>query len=79
MVYAGSYDHSLYALDAHTGISFSFTTGGLLASEPVVANGVVLYVGSDTDHTLYALDASTGSDLMGATPPMEKYSFPHLR
>jgi outer membrane protein assembly factor BamB/serine/threonine protein kinase len=61
-VYVGSYDGSLYALDAQTGRKlWSFLTGSHIYSSPAVANGVV-YVGSD-DYSLYALDAKTGSKL----------------
>ena len=47
-------DGNVYALNASTGASWSFTTGGneFLAQ----ANGVV-YVGS-TDHNVYALNAA---------------------
>ncbi len=59
LVYVGSDDHSLYALDASTGQKrWSFQTSDTIKSSPAVANGLV-YVGSG-DHSLYALDASTG-------------------
>ena len=52
VVYVGSEDHSLYALDAHSGTKlWSFTTGGFVHSSPAVVNGVV-YVGSH-DGSLY--------------------------
>ncbi|HXY88918.1 MAG TPA: PQQ-binding-like beta-propeller repeat protein [Candidatus Acidoferrales bacterium] len=45
VVYIGSADHNVYALDADTGAKvWSYTTGDLMASSPVVVNGVV-YVG----------------------------------
>ncbi|MFJ9694817.1 PQQ-binding-like beta-propeller repeat protein [Kitasatospora sp. NPDC101183] len=60
VVYVGSYDKNLYALDAASGTrKWAYTTGGNLPSSPVVANGVV-YIGSD-DKTVYALDATTGT------------------
>jgi outer membrane protein assembly factor BamB len=53
VVYIGSLDKKLYALDAVTGThKWSYTTGRGINSSPAVANGVV-YVGSD-DHNVYA-------------------------
>ena len=58
IVYIGSRDNKVYAIDAATGIKkWSYTTGDDVSS-PIVANGVV-YVGSD-DNNLYAIDATTG-------------------
>jgi outer membrane protein assembly factor BamB len=60
VVYIGSEDFSLYALNATTGaLLWSFPTGGFVESPPAVANGVV-YFGSDDNH-LYALNATTGA------------------
>jgi outer membrane protein assembly factor BamB len=60
VVYVGSLDNNLYALNASTGaLLWKYTTGSWVASSPTVANGVV-YVGS-LDHNLYALNASTGA------------------
>lgn len=54
IVYVGSFDYSLYALDAASGRKqWSYQTGYYVASSPTVVNGVV-YVGSD-DHSLYAI------------------------
>ena len=59
VVYAGSDDNHVYALDASTGeLLWSFATGGAVRASPTVSDGVV-YAGSDDAH-LYALDASTG-------------------
>ena len=56
VVYVGSEDNNLYALDAKTGAKlWSYATGGPVDSSPAVANGVV-YVGSD-DNNVYALNA----------------------
>jgi outer membrane protein assembly factor BamB len=53
VVYVGSYDNNVYALDASTGAKlWSYTTGNAIGSSPTVANGVV-YVGSG-DNNLYA-------------------------
>ena len=60
VVYVGSDDNNLYALNATTGaLLWKYTTGGQVESSPAVANGVV-YVGSD-DRNLYALNATTGA------------------
>jgi eukaryotic-like serine/threonine-protein kinase len=54
VLYVGSNDSSVYALDASTGQQiWAFQTGGAVSSSPTVVNGV-LYVGSD-DHNVYAL------------------------
>jgi serine/threonine-protein kinase len=59
VVYIGSMDHKLYAIDAATGqLRWSFLTGERISSSPAVVNGVV-YIGSQ-DHKLYAIDARTG-------------------
>lgn len=63
IVYVGSEDGSLYALDAASGRKqWSYRTesslGGFLKSSPAVVKGVV-YVGS-FDYSLYALDAASG-------------------
>ncbi|MGB8311664.1 MAG: PQQ-binding-like beta-propeller repeat protein, partial [Halobacteriota archaeon] len=60
IVYVGSQDHNVYALDANTGTKiWSYTTGSIVYSSPAVANGIV-YIGS-LDHNVYALDANTGT------------------
>ncbi len=62
VVYAGSDDGSLYALDADSGeLLWSFDTGEAMRSIPAVVDGTV-YVGSNDNH-LYALDAATGEEL----------------
>jgi outer membrane protein assembly factor BamB len=67
VVYVGSDDSNLYALNAKTGAKlWSYPTLGPLGySSPAVANGVV-YAGS-YDHNLYALDAKTGAKLWSYT------------
>lgn len=61
VVYIGSNDGYLYALDATTGAKkWRKNVGGVDYSSPAVANGVV-YVGSSGTNKLYALNASTGS------------------
>ena len=54
MVYVGSEDGRLYALDARTGQEkWSFKTGSPVHSSPAVAGGVVYFV--DTEGYLYAV------------------------
>ena len=62
VVYFGSRDFNLYALDADTGqIKWTFKAESWIESSPAVANGIV-YFGSN-DGKFYALDASTGTKL----------------
>ena len=62
IVYFGSQDHYLYALDAATGEQkWSFETGSWVESSPIVVGGVV-YFGSN-DGNIYALNAETGEQL----------------
>lgn len=59
VVYVGSADDSLYALNASTGaLLWKYRTNNYVVSSPTVANGVV-YIES-VDGNLYALNASTG-------------------
>ncbi len=61
VVYFGSTDSQLYALDAATGDKlWNFKTGGWIESAPAVHNGIV-YFGSN-DGKLYALDSKTGKE-----------------
>ena len=75
VVYVGSFDDKVYALNATTGATlWTATTGSLVPSSPAVANGVV-YVGS-YDHKVYALDATTGATLWTASTGSSVYSSP---
>ena len=59
VVFAGSDDRRVYALDVASGASlWSFATADAVRSTPTISDGVV-YVGSN-DHHLYALDAASG-------------------
>lgn len=59
LVFVGSDDGNVYAVDAATGIQrWKRTTGGPVSSTPAVADGTV-YVGS-YDGKFYALNAQTG-------------------
>ncbi|MCW4001234.1 MAG: PQQ-binding-like beta-propeller repeat protein [Candidatus Bathyarchaeota archaeon] len=62
IVYVGSNNHNLYALNSSTGnLIWNYTTDGWVASSPCVANDIV-YVGS-TDWNIYAINASSGSKI----------------
>jgi eukaryotic-like serine/threonine-protein kinase len=59
VVYFGSGDGNVYALDAASGnLKWKFQTGDVVHSSPAIADGM-LYIGS-WDGYLYALNASTG-------------------
>jgi outer membrane protein assembly factor BamB len=61
IVYIGSGDQNVYALDARTGaLRWTFATGDVVHASPAVANGVVI-IGS-WDRNLYAIDAQTGRE-----------------
>jgi outer membrane protein assembly factor BamB len=60
IVYFGSGDHNVYALDATTGkLKWKFSTGNVVHASPAVINGVV-YIGS-WDRYFYAINAQTGA------------------
>jgi outer membrane protein assembly factor BamB len=62
VVYVGSWDNNVYAIDATNGAQlWSFATGDPVYSSPAVVN-VVVYVGSN-DHNVYALNATNGAQL----------------
>ena len=62
VVYFGSRDGNIYALDASTGEQlWAYKTDSWVESSPVIVGGV-LYCGSN-DANLYALDAKTGRKL----------------
>ena len=74
VVYAGSDDNHVYALDAETGeLLWRFETDDVIRSSPTVAGGAV-YVGSNDNH-VYALDAETGG-CCGVTTPATGRSTP---
>lgn len=61
VVYIGSGDQNVYALDAATGaLRWTFATGDVVHASPAVSNGVV-YIGS-WDRNVYAIDATTGRE-----------------
>lgn len=62
VVYIGSNDKNVYALDLYTGSKiWNYTTDGLVYSSPAVFGGKV-FVGT-TKGTFYSLDASTGTKI----------------
>ena len=62
MVYFGSRDFKLYALDIDTGEKqWEFTAESWIESSPVVASGIVFF--GSNDGKFYALDALTGRKL----------------
>ncbi len=61
LVFIGSGDQHVYALDAATGaLRWSFATGDVVHASPAFADGLV-YIGS-WDRNVYALDAATGRE-----------------
>merc|ERR1712195_400081 len=64
VVYVGSGDHNLYAVNASTGSKiWSFATGDGVNSSPALSiDGKVVYIGS-YDNNLYAVNALTGSKI----------------
>ncbi len=61
VVYFGSGDGNVYALDANSGaLKWKFQTGDVVHSSPAIAEGT-LYIGS-WDSYLYALDATSGKE-----------------
>jgi outer membrane protein assembly factor BamB len=60
VVYVGSDDHKMYALDASTGNElWSYNTGDEVTSSPAVVNGE-LYFGSG-DGNIYAFDLTANA------------------
>lgn len=61
VLYFGSGDHHVYALDVATGaLKWKFATGDVVHASPAVVDGTV-YIGS-WDRNMYALDAATGTE-----------------
>jgi outer membrane protein assembly factor BamB len=62
LIYVGSFDGNVYALDANDGkVVWKFKTGAKVRATPTIFNGVV-YIGS-WDGKSYALEAKTGKPL----------------
>jgi len=61
VVFVGSTDQRLYAIDRATGAQrWRFATEGAIASSPAVADGLVIV--SSADGNVYAVDAVTGAE-----------------
>jgi outer membrane protein assembly factor BamB len=73
--YVGTFDGSIFALDASTGAEiWNFATGGSVWSSPTVANDMV-YIGSN-DFTVYALSTASGSKIWNFTTGGGVFSSP---
>jgi outer membrane protein assembly factor BamB len=66
VLYVGSYDNNLYALNAATGeFIWKFPADGGIVSRPVVSEGTI-YFGSE-DKRLYGVNLRTGKPLWSYT------------
>ncbi len=62
IIYAGSDNNKLYALNINTGnVLWTFLTDGAVSAAPVISNGIV-YVGT-VGGTFYAIDSLTGLEV----------------
>jgi outer membrane protein assembly factor BamB len=76
VVYVGSWDHNLYAIDAKQGsFIWKYATEDLISSSPCVWKELV-FVGSD-DRLLYALNRETGRIVWSAPTRGRVISSPH--
>jgi outer membrane protein assembly factor BamB len=62
LVFVGSHDGRLHAIDRQGKLRWSFATGDLIFSSPALSASGAIYVGSDDDF-LYALDGKNGKSL----------------
>jgi len=78
VLYVGSADHNLYAIDSSNGtLKWKFETQSRISASPAVADGVV-YFGS-YDGNFYALDAGTGKlNWQWKTGGERRFTAPHL-
>ncbi len=78
VLYVGSSDHFLYALDAGTGvIKWKFETAGRITSSPAVSEGLVLF--GSFDSNFYAVDAASGKlKWKFKTPGERRFAATHL-
>jgi nitrite reductase/ring-hydroxylating ferredoxin subunit len=77
VVYVGSGDNNVYAIDAQSGHKkWAFQTGDYVESSPTVANGMV-YIGSD-DNNVYAIDAQSGHKKWAFQTGMGVFSSPRV-
>jgi outer membrane protein assembly factor BamB len=79
VIYFGSDDSHLYAVDLKTGLEkWSFTTKGAIKSSPAIVNGDAYFLSSDGN--LYALDAHKGTlkwsfKTQGIYKPRDPYDY----
>jgi len=78
VIYVGSNDGNLYAIDQQTGsLKWKFPTEARVASSPAVANGLVYF--ASYDGNFYAVDAATGKLLWKFSNAGERrYAATHL-
>src|SRR6185437_3179020 len=77
ILYVGSNDHNLYALDANSGtVKWKFKTGGRVSSSPAVSDGIV-YFGS-YDGYFYAVDLGGNLKWKFQTGGERRYAAKHL-
>lgn len=66
VVYVGSTDGNIYALNATNGAKiWNYTTGGMILASPTVVNGIVY--GGSSNGNVYALNANSGVKLWNFT------------
>ena len=77
VVYVGSNDHSLYALDSNSGtVKWRFKTEGRVPSSPAVSDGVI-YFGS-YDGYFYAIDSAGSLKWKFQTGGERRYAAKHI-
>ncbi|MGB8473627.1 MAG: PQQ-binding-like beta-propeller repeat protein [Candidatus Acidiferrum sp.] len=78
ILYVGSSDHFLYALDADSGaLKWKFKTEGRITSSPAVSAGLVFF--GSYDSNFYAVDAATGQLIWKfKTAGERRFAAPHL-
>lgn len=77
ILYIGSYDKKIYAVNATNGsLIWTYTTKGIVRSSPAVANNIV-YAGSG-DKNLYALNATDGTYIWNYTTKDAIYAPPTI-
>jgi len=75
LLFVGSFDKNMYALDATKGtLTWNFSTGGQIYTSPAVSDGIV-YFGSN-DYQVYALKANNGNLVWNFTTGKEVQSTP---
>jgi outer membrane protein assembly factor BamB len=75
MVFVGSDDYNVYALNASTGAKiWNYTTGNIVSSSPAVANNEV-YIGGWAQN-VYALNGSTGAKIWNYSTGTYVFSSP---